>query len=97
AAWASTGWGVGVLGADLNGPSMAKVRGGRGQALVVAGDAVDPPRSAVGVKVMSMDLLLSTDAEPLSWRAPTQQEAHTWRGTMEAQALREFLADTNWG
>jgi len=97
AAWASTGWRVGVLDADLNGPSMAKMLGVRGHALVVAGDAVEPPRSAVGVKVMSMDLLLSTDAEPLSWRAPTQQEAHTWRGTMEAQALREFLADTNWG
>ena len=79
AAWASTGWRVGVLDADLNGPSMAKMLGVRGQALVVAGDAVEPPRSAVGVKVMSMDLLLSTDAEPLSWRAPTQQEAHTWR------------------
>src|SRR5437870_5261344 len=37
------------------------------------------------------------DDEPLHWRAPTQQEAHTWRGTMEAQALREFLADTAWG
>ena len=97
AAWASTGWRVGVLDADLNGPSMAKMLGVRGHALKVAGDAVEPPRSAIGVKVMSMDLLLSTDAEPLSWRAPTQQEAHTWRGTMEAQALREFLADTNWG
>ncbi len=97
AAWASTGWRVGVLDADLNGPSMAKMLGVRGHALKVAGDAVEPPRSAIGVKVMSMDLLLSTDAEPLSWRAPTQQEAHTWRGTMEAQALREFLADTDWG
>ena len=29
--------------------------------------------------------------------APTQDEAHTWRGTMEANALREFLADTEWG
>src|SRR5206468_4190976 len=57
----------------------------------------DPPRSATGIAVMSMDLLLSSDDEPLHWRAPTQQEAHTWRGTMEAQALREFLADTAWG
>src|SRR3989442_10997444 len=97
AAWASTGWRVGVLDADLNGPSMAKMLGVRGRALAVAGDAVDPPRSAIGVKVMSMDLLLSSDAEPLHWHAPTQQEAHTWRGTMEAQALREFLADTAWG
>ncbi len=97
AAWASKGWRVGVLDADLNGPSMAKMLGVRGRPLAVAGDAVDPPRSATGIAVMSMDLLLSSDDEPLHWRAPTQQEAHTWRGTMEAQALREFLADTAWG
>jgi ATP-binding protein involved in chromosome partitioning len=46
---------------------------------------------------MSMDLLLAGDATPLAWDAPTQAEAHTWRGTMEANALREFLADTAWG
>jgi len=50
-----------------------------------------------GWKVMSMDLLLPSDAAPLAWDAPTQAEAHTWRGAMEANALREFLADTRWG
>src|SRR3989442_12556218 len=63
----------------------------------MAGDAVEPPVSARGIKVMSMDLLLASDSTPLTWQAPTQEEAHTWRGSMEAQALREFLADTNWG
>ena len=88
---------VGVLDADLNGPSMAKMLGVRGGKLVVQDGAVEPPRSALGVKVMSMDLLLPSDAAPLTWDAPTQDEAHTWRGTMEANALREFLADTDWG
>ncbi|MBM3217559.1 MAG: Mrp/NBP35 family ATP-binding protein [Candidatus Rokubacteria bacterium] len=88
---------VGVLDADLNGPSMAKMLGVRGGKLVVRDGAVEPPRSALGVKVMSMDLLLPSDAAPLTWEAPTQDEAHTWRGTMEANALREFLADTAWG
>jgi ATP-binding protein involved in chromosome partitioning len=46
---------------------------------------------------MSMDLLLPSDDAPVAWDAPTQQEAHTWRGAMEAQAIREFLADTRWG
>jgi ATP-binding protein involved in chromosome partitioning len=46
---------------------------------------------------MSMDLLLADDATPLAWQAPSQAEAHTWRGAMEANALREFLADTEWG
>ncbi|MBI3637575.1 MAG: P-loop NTPase, partial [Candidatus Rokubacteria bacterium] len=65
--------------------------------LVTDGGAVEPPRSAQGIMVMSMDLLLPSDAAPLTWDAPTQDEAHTWRGTMEANALREFLADTRWG
>ena len=96
-AWALGGWRAGVLDADLNGPTIAKMLGVRGSRLAVADGAVEPPTSPLGVKVMSMDLLLEADDAPLTWQAPTQAEAHTWRGTMEAQALREFLADTAWG
>jgi ATP-binding protein involved in chromosome partitioning len=88
---------IGVLDADLNGPTMAKMLGVRGRTLAVGAEGVAPPESALGVKVMSMDLLLPSDDTPLTWEAPTQAEAHTWRGTMEANALREFLADTAWG
>ena len=95
--FALNGWKVGVLDADLNGPTMAKMLGVRGQKLVVAADGVEPPATALGVKVMSMDLLLPSDATPLTWDAPTQAEAYLWRGAMEANALREFLADTRWG
>jgi ATP-binding protein involved in chromosome partitioning len=94
---AQTGSRVGVLDADLNGPAMAKMLGVRGQRLVVAPAGVEPPRTPLGVKVMSMDLLLPSDSAPLAWDAETQAEAHTWRGSMEASALREFLADTHWG
>src|SRR5947207_2454809 len=97
ACFALNGRQVGVLDADLNGPTMAKMLGVRGGKLVVRAGGVEPPRNALGVKVMSMDLLLPSDAAPLTWDAPTQDEAHTWRGTMEANALREFLADTDWG
>src|SRR5437773_10349787 len=76
---------------------MAKMLGVRGQRLVVAPAGVEPPRTSLGVKVMSMDLLLPSDSAPLTWDAETQHEAYTWRGSMEASALREFLADTNWG
>jgi len=91
------GFRVGVIDADLNGPTMAKMLGVRGQRLVFASGGVEPPRTSLGVKVMSMDLLLPSDSAPLTWDAETQAEAHTWRGSMEASALREFLADTNWG
>jgi ATP-binding protein involved in chromosome partitioning len=95
--FALDGWKVGVLDADLNGPTQAKVLGVRGRRLLIADGVVEPPTTSLGVKVMSMDLLLPTDAAPLTWDAPVQDEAHTWRGAMEANALREFLADTNWG
>lgn len=96
-AFALAGARVGVLDADLNGPSMATMLGVRGRTLLVGADGVEPPAGALGIRVMSMDLLLAGDATPLTWDAPTQAEAHTWRGTMEANALREFLADTAWG
>jgi ATP-binding protein involved in chromosome partitioning len=95
--FALEGWKVGVLDADLNGPTQAKILGVRGRRLLIADGVVEPPTTDLGVKVMSMDLLLPTDAAPLTWDAPVQDEAHTWRGTMEANAIREFLADTNWG
>lgn len=95
--WALEGWRVGVLDTDLHGPSMAKVLGVRGARLALVDGGVAPPQTALGIKVMSMDLLLPSDAAPLTWTAPTQEEAHTWRGTTEANAVREFLADTAWG
>ena len=96
-AFALDGWRVAVLDADLNGPSMAKILGARGGRLQVVDSDVEPPLGILGIRVMSMDLLLPSDAAPLMWDAPTQAEAHTWRGTMEANAIREFLADTRWG
>jgi ATP-binding protein involved in chromosome partitioning len=96
-AFALAGARVGVLDADLNGPSMATMLGVRGRTLAVGAAGVEPPAGALGIRVMSMDLLLADDATPLAWDAPSQAEAHTWRGAMEANALREFLADTAWG
>jgi ATP-binding protein involved in chromosome partitioning len=97
AALAGRGLAVGVLDADLNGPSMGKMLGVRGQTLRIEPDGVHPAVSAEGVRVLSMDLLLPGDDTPVVWEAPTQAEAHTWRGTMEGTALREFLFDTAWG
>ena len=97
AALAAEGYAVGVLDADLNGPSLAKMLGVRGQSLHLTEAGVEPARSAEGIRVLSMDLLLPSDDTPVVWDAATRSEAHTWRGTMEANALREFLTDTAWG
>ncbi len=96
-AFVRNGLAVGVLDADLNGPSIAKLLGVRGRSLPVTADGVLPPVTREGIRVMSMDLLLPSDETPLTWEATTQAESYVWRGNMEANALREFLADTAWG
>ena len=88
---------VGVLDADINGPSIAKMIGVRGVKVDYGEDGVKPAVSPLGVRVMSMDLFLKDDETPVLWEAQTQKDAFTWRGTMEVTALREFLSDTDWG
>lgn len=96
-AMAMEGAAVGILDADLNGPSIAKMTGVRGQRLVITAEGVQPAQGPVGMRIMSMDLLLPHDNTPVRWQAMTQTDAYVWRSSMEAAALREFLSDTVWG
>jgi len=96
-AMAMEGAAVGILDADLNGPSIAKMTGVRGQRLLITPDGVKPAQGPVGMQIMSMDLLLPHDDTPVMWQAMTQTDAYVWRSSMEATALREFLSDTIWG
>ena len=52
---------VGVLDADINGPSIAKMIGVRGMKVDYGADGVKPVISPLGVRVMSMDLFLKDD------------------------------------
>ena len=88
---------VGVVDADINGPTLAKMMGVRNATLDYTSTAVKPAMTALGTKLISMDLLLAEDAAPVLWNAHTQKDAFTWRSTMEVGALREFIADTEWG
>ena len=97
AALAEDGARVAVLDADLNGPALAKMLGVRGAPLRIEGEGVEPPEGPLGIKVLSMDQLLSRDEAPLQWKAPTQEGSFVWRASAEAAALREFLSDTAWG
>jgi ATP-binding protein involved in chromosome partitioning len=94
---AMQGAAVGILDADLNGPSIAKMTGVRGQRLVITAEGVQPALGPAGMRIISMDLLLPHDDTPVTWQALTQTDAYVWRSSMEATALREFLSDTVWG
>jgi ATP-binding protein involved in chromosome partitioning len=79
---------VGVLDADLNGPTIPGL-------LQVPHTARPPAIGLDGVKCISMGHFLDAGA-PLAFKGPTA-ESFVWRGAMEASALREFLGDVEWG
>jgi ATP-binding protein involved in chromosome partitioning len=80
---AATGARVGLLDADIYGPSIPiMMRGGR--AIRAVGNRIEPAE-AHGVKLMSMGYLAEGD-KPLIWRGP-----------MAHKALEQCLFDVNWG
>lgn len=94
--FALQGWRVGVVDADINGPSLGKMFGVHGQQPRIEAQGVVPALGPQGILVMSMDLFLADDATPVVWSGP-QAETFFWRGTMEMHTLREFLSDVQWG
>jgi len=88
---------VGILDADLNGPSIGHLLGvGSEQKLEIDDDGIQPGTGAMGIKIMTMDMLLASPDTPVMW---TEEDgaSSVWVSTMESTALRELLADTNWG
>jgi ATP-binding protein involved in chromosome partitioning len=94
AALARAGRAVGVLDADFDGPTVARLLGADGP-LVVGAEAASPLVGTDGVRCVSMAHLVE-DGQPLAFRGP-EAEGFVWRGAMEAAVLREFLSDVAWG
>jgi len=86
--FARAGRRVGVVDADLNGPTIPGL-------LQVAQTAESPAIGIDGVKCISMGQFLD-EGSPLAFKGPSA-ESFVWRGAMEASALREFLGDVEWG
>ncbi|MBI4390141.1 MAG: P-loop NTPase [Nitrospinae bacterium] len=94
---ADRGYRVGILDADLNGPSIGHLLGvGNDRKLAIDENGVAPGVGAMGIKFMSMDMLLPSPDSPVMW---TEEAGGTaaWVSTMESTALRELLMDTQWG
>ena len=79
------GYTVGVLDADVTGPSIPKVFGIRKKAEADS-NGIYPGVSATGVRVMSVNLLLENDSDPVVWRGP-----------VIAGAVKHFWTDVVWG
>ena len=63
------GYQVGVLDADVTGPSIPKCFGGRQRAMADERGMIPVPTST-GIQLMSVNLLLDNETDPVLWRGP---------------------------
>jgi ATP-binding protein involved in chromosome partitioning len=95
-ALAGDGRRVGILDADLHGPSVAKMLGLRGQPVRVGRDArLRPIPGPAGLVVQSMDFFLQ-GGQALDWDGPDGEGA-MFRSAMEQAALADLVGRTDWG
>ena len=76
---------VGILDADITGPSIPRALGLKEKA-AGSDQGIFPVRSVTGIDVMSLNLLLENDSDPVVWRGP-----------VIAGAVQQFWSDVIWG
>ena len=79
------GYRVGVLDADITGPSIPRMFGIHDKALG-DGEHIFPAETEKGIEVMSINLMLENDDAPVIWRGP-----------VIAGAVKQFWEDVVWG
>jgi len=79
---------VGLMDADIYGPSVPIMFGVRGQRPMMKdgdGSGIIIPLEKYGIKLMSIGLLVD------------EKDAVVWRGPMASSAIRQFITDVDWG
>jgi len=79
------GYKVGIMDADITGPSIPKMLGVHGQ-VVGTEEGMIPLEAENGIKVMSVNLLLDNEEDPVIWRGP-----------VIAGVVKQFWNETVWG
>ena len=93
---AARGRRVGILDADLNGPSQARLGGVSETPPLPGPDGLQVPKSRDGVRILSAGSLLAEGAA-LSFAGAEAGHAHVWRATREFSQLAQLLATAEWG
>jgi Mrp family chromosome partitioning ATPase len=76
---------VGILDADITGPSIPTMFGAR-QLLEGGSEGIRPIESRTGIKLMSINFLLPDEDQPVVWRGP-----------LISRAIQQFWSDIAWG
>lgn len=82
---AKAGYKVGILDADITGPSIPKMFGAHGQ-LVGDEKGMYPCETKEGIKIVSINLLMEDEEAPVVWRGP-----------VIAGAVKQFWNEAVWG
>jgi ATP-binding protein involved in chromosome partitioning len=85
AALSRRGLKVGILDADITGPSIPKLLGLHGP-LVDRGEGIEPATSTQGVPVVSSQFLVEDEQTPVIWRGP-----------LVTRLITQFFGGVNWG
>jgi ATP-binding protein involved in chromosome partitioning len=84
-AFAMRGKRVGVLDADIHGPSVPRLLGLEGKQVKASPVGAFPVEGLLGLKVMSIDFFLTEEAPAI------------WRGPLKMRAIKQFLSEVVWG
>jgi len=80
------GYKVGLLDADIHGPSIPKMLGLENQRMTPSEKGIEPVNAQKNLKVVSMAFLLQDRDSPVIWRGP-----------LKMGVIKQFLGDVNWG
>lgn len=80
------GYRVGILDADITGPSIPKAFGIQGGYMAKNDYGIVPRRTPMEIKVMSLNLFLQDENDPVIWRGPRI-----------SGAVKEFYEQVDWG
>lgn len=83
--YAKRGLSVGILDADVTGPSIPKMFGVN-EKLYSDEEGIIPAETASGLKLVSMNLLLDKESDPVVWRGP-----------LIAGTIKQFYSEVKWG
>jgi Mrp family chromosome partitioning ATPase len=82
---ARRGFAVGILDADITGPSIPKLVGLRGP-LTDRGEGIEPARTPSGMPVVSSQFMVEDEQAPVIWRGP-----------LVTRLITQFFGGVNWG
>ena len=84
-AFAMQGKRVGILDADIHGPSVPRLLALEGKEVKASPIGAFPVEGPLGMKVMSIDFFLSEESPAI------------WRGPLKMRAIKQFLGEVVWG